>query len=127
MLFGKLVCRFPLHWFESTTLTFMVHSSLYTTNLVLLSRRNVPPSTRHYLWPNKINFLFLVSCTCRSQCITCIFSMQPQCLHSLYPMVSPSSGFSKDTNGTRLYTIYTFLSYLAMGTPWIREVSQKFN
>ena len=40
-MFGKLVCRFPLHWFESTTLTFMVHSSLRTANLVLLSKRNI--------------------------------------------------------------------------------------
>ena len=29
----------PPHWFESTTLTFMVHRSPCTTNLVLLSRK----------------------------------------------------------------------------------------
>ena len=38
-IFRKVVCRFPPHWFESTTLTFMVHRSPCTTNLVLLSRR----------------------------------------------------------------------------------------
>ena len=30
MIFRKVVRTFPLHWLESTTLTFMVHSSLCT-------------------------------------------------------------------------------------------------
>ena len=33
-------------------------SGLWSSNLLAL------PSTRHYLWPHKINVLFLVSCSC---------------------------------------------------------------
>ena len=28
--------------------------------------------------------------------VNSVFSMQPQCLHSLHPVTSPPSGFSKD-------------------------------
>ena len=54
------------------------------------------PSTGNYLWPRKINFLFLVSCDCWPGCVTSVnsvFTMQPKCLHSLHTVVS---GFSKN-------------------------------
>ena len=47
-----------------------------------------------HLRPHKINFLSLVSRLCWSGGVTWVFSMQPQCLHSLHPAVSSPSGFS---------------------------------
>ena len=36
------------------------------TSLIQPSNLRAPPSTGHYLWPHKINFLSLVSCACWS-------------------------------------------------------------
>ena len=47
--------------------------------------------------------------------VTCVFSMQPQCLRSLHLVASLYSGLSKDAKcllfSTWLYTMYLFLSY----------------
>ena len=62
----------------------------------------------------------------RVTCVNSVFSIQPQCLHSLHSVVLSPSGFSKDAHNwvwdTILYTTYRFLSYrhfLSYGHPLV--------
>ena len=79
----------------------LTNGHLLLWDTILGNTMLIPCSWLVCVRPHKVNFMFLVSVCVQSvpvTCVTCVFSMQPQCLHSLHPVASPSSqsfGFSK--------------------------------
>ena len=87
---------------------FMIYTK-HTRFVYYYSNYSGPLTSTSLYWALSLaNFPFLVSCAWSSQrCVTCVFSMEPQCLHSLHPVASHSSGSSKDANCLRFaFTIH---------------------
>ena len=91
-------------------------------------------TNRHLLLPGTIfGHTKLISCFWSAallvigECITSVFSMELQCLHSLHPVASPTLLASprmclllmtKLMLGTWLYTQYTYFSVMGIFIPW---------
>ena len=106
----------------------------FLTGITVKPPLSVLLTNGHLLLPGtilatKMNFLFLLSCVAGNRWVTCVFSMESLCLHSLHPGVSPSGSLTLlpwcwsvyfwKMLGTWLYTYFSITDiFLVNGTPW---------